>query len=144
MKFALVEGSGRIAQVETLAFPVAAPLRWVKVPDDTVAEDSYIDGRVVKRAVQRQMTVEDYARAIQAYLDRRARQRGYDSIFTAVTYADEPAVATFQAEGRAYRAWRSLVWEKCYAILAEIQAGTRAAPRDLAEIIAELPVLELP
>ncbi|MEW6314627.1 MAG: hypothetical protein AB1513_11410 [Pseudomonadota bacterium] len=81
--------------------------------------------------------------SVQRHLDEAAQARGYDNIFTACTYADEPAVAQFQAEGMAFRAWRSLVWAHCYQVLAAAQAGTRAVPGE-AELIAELPALGLP
>jgi len=77
---------------------------------------------------------------VQAHLDSAAREKGYDSIFTAVTYADEPAVTKFQTEGRAMRKWRSLVWDACYQILADVQAGTRTIPTET-DLIAELPTL---
>src|SRR5690606_23141997 len=79
----------------------------------------------------------------QNHMDEAARAHRYDDIKTACTYAEEPAVPKFQAEGRAFRAWRSLVWAACYAILDEVQAGEREIPTD-AELIAELPPLELP
>lgn len=81
--------------------------------------------------------------AVQGHMDAAARVRGYDDVKSAVTYADEPAVLKFQAEGLAYRAWRSLVWAYCYAALDDVLAGTRAVPT-AEELIAELPVLVLP
>jgi hypothetical protein len=80
---------------------------------------------------------------VQAFMDAKARERNYDSIATAVTYAEEPAVPRFQAEGQAFRAWRSLVWNKCYEILDAVQAGTQAIPTD-EELLAALPTLTLP
>jgi len=80
--------------------------------------------------------------SVQAHLDSVARGLGYDNIFTAVTYADEPAVPKFQAEGQALRAWRSQVWGRCYELLGEVLAGTRAVP-SAAELIAELPEFDL-
>lgn len=80
---------------------------------------------------------------VQKHMDDAARALRYDDIATAVTYAGESAVPKFQAEGQAFREWRSLVWAKCYAILDEVQAGTRSIPTD-AELIAELPALQLP
>ena len=71
------------------------------------------------------------------------RHWDYDDIKAAVTYAEEPAVPLFQAEGRALRAWRSLVWAHCYQVLADALAGTRAIPT-AAQLIAELPALDLP
>lgn len=79
---------------------------------------------------------------VQQHLDTAARAIGYDSIASAVTYAEEPAVAKFQAEGRAFRAWRSRVWEACYQIMADVQANTRGIP-SAADLIAELPALVL-
>lgn len=80
---------------------------------------------------------------VQEHLDAQAQALGYDSIYTAVTYAEEPAVPKFQNEGRALRAWRSLVWAACHAILAEVLAGTRDIPTR-AELIAALPPFEAP
>lgn len=80
---------------------------------------------------------------IQLVLDDEARKYGYDDIKAAVTYADEPSVAKFQAEGRAFRAWRSLVWAYAYEVLADVQSGAREQPT-ADELIAELPALVLP
>lgn len=75
---------------------------------------------------------------VQNHLDAQAQALGFDSIFTAVTYADEPSVPTFQAHGLALRAWRSAVWERCYEIFEEVTSGMSLPPtRD--ELIAELP-----
>lgn len=65
---------------------------------------------------------------VQAHMDQTARAYGYDDIKTAVTYAEEPAVAKFQAEGRALRAWRSRVWAACYELLERVQAGEAEEP----------------
>lgn len=80
---------------------------------------------------------------VQAHLDATAQSFNFDNIANAVTYAEEPAVPEFQAQGQALRAWRSLVWEKCYAIFDEAQAGARQIPTDQ-ELIGELPALQLP
>jgi hypothetical protein len=80
--------------------------------------------------------------AVYAHLNTAAQALGYDDIRAAVTYADEPAVPKFQAEGRAFRAWRSLVWAHCYQVLDDVQAGRRAIPT-AADLIAELPALHI-
>ena len=80
---------------------------------------------------------------VQKHLDNAARTLRYDSIASAITYADEPAVMKFQAEGRAFREWRSLVWQACYAILDEVKTGDRGVPTD-ADLLDELPALVLP
>lgn len=79
---------------------------------------------------------------VQEHLDAKARALGYDDIRTAVTYAEEPSVPKFQAEGQAMRAWRSLVWSKCYEVLAQWKAGEIAEPTQ-AELLALLPVSPL-
>lgn len=81
--------------------------------------------------------------AVQAHLDTAARARGYDDIRSAATYADEPVVPQFQADGLALRAWRSLAWQRCYVLLAEVEEGVRPIPT-AAALIAELPILVLP
>ena len=80
--------------------------------------------------------------AVQAHMDAAAQALGYDDIKAAVTYADEPAVPRFQAEGQAFRAWRSIVWAHCYMVLDDVQAGRRAIPT-AADLIAELPALHI-
>jgi hypothetical protein len=76
----------------------------------------------------------------QKFLDNSAKTYGYDSIASAVTYADEPSVLKFQSEGQAFRVWRSLVWDKCYKILSDWEAGTVPEPSP-EEVIAQLPTL---
>lgn len=87
--------------------------------------------------------VANYTVAVQQHLDAAAVAAGYDDIKSAVTYADEAAVATFQAEGQAFRQWRSLCWQYCLDQYALVAGGQRSAPA-IAELIAELPALELP
>ena len=84
--------------------------------------------------------VEIFKYAIQAHMDNAAKGYSYDDIKAAVTYADEPAVPKFQDEGRAFRAWRSLVWAHAYGVLDAVQAGEREQPT-IEELIVELPEL---
>lgn len=77
--------------------------------------------------------------AIQSELDKEAVLAGYDSVHTAVTYADETAVATFSTDGQSFRKWRSLVWKYSYDVLADYQAGNIAEPT-VESMIAGLPV----
>jgi len=80
------------------------------------------------------------AAAVQAHMDDAAKAAGYDDIKSAVTYADEPVVPKFQLDGIAFRAWRSLVWEKCYSLLAQVKSG-EIEPMTAEQVIAELPQL---
>ncbi|WP_175178564.1 hypothetical protein [Achromobacter denitrificans] len=79
---------------------------------------------------------------VQDYLDGTARALRYDSIADAITYADEPAVPKFQEEGRALRAWRSMVWQEFFALLENVDSGSRAMPTN-EEIISLMPKLTL-
>lgn len=81
--------------------------------------------------------------SVQSHMDEQARSLNYDDIKTAVTYANEPAVPKFQAEGLVFREWRSLCWAHCYAMLDAVNAGERDIPT-AEELIAELPPLVLP
>ena len=83
-----------------------------------------------------------YERAVQRFMDHAAQEHGYDSVATAVSYAEEPAVPKFQADGRAFREWRSLVWAYCYAQLDSYKAGTIEKPT-IEQLIAGLPALSI-
>jgi len=82
-----------------------------------------------------------YAEAVQAHMESAARNHGYDSLLSAVSYADESSVPKFQAEGMAFRAWRSQVWASCHALLGKVQAG-EASPPTKEQLLAQLPELK--
>lgn len=90
-----------------------------------------------------EQAIKQYERAVQGHMDAAAKAAGYDDIKTAVTYADEPVVTRFHLEGAAFRAWRSLCWDYCYAQLDAVQAGRRTTPT-VDEFLVELPILVLP
>ena len=85
--------------------------------------------------IQQQLTA-----AVQRHMDTTVQTHGYDNILSACSYVNT-GIERFDIEGSACRAWRSTVWDKCYDILAEVQAGTRAVPT-AEELISELPKLE--
>ena len=119
---------------------------WVESPDFVKEGYIYKDGKFSKEnppVDPEEEIKEKKVRTVQIYMDGVAKGLSYDNIANAVTYAEEPSVPKFQAEGQALRAWRSLVWAKCYEILAEVEAGTRPIPSD-SELIAALPALQLP
>ncbi len=76
--------------------------------------------------------------ATRQMLEDKARELKYDSMLAAVTYAEESTVSKYQTEGRALRAWRSNVWEKCYEIVADIDGSVRSQPT-VADFLTELP-----
>lgn len=79
--------------------------------------------------------------SIQGMMDQAAKEKGYDDIKSAVTYVDDDD-PVFDAEGRAFKSWRSSVWRTCYRILADVESGNRPEPTT-AELLAELPKLIL-
>jgi hypothetical protein len=111
------------------------------VPDGCtleITEVEPIDPQMVAEQAQRQLT-----QAVQQHLDVTAQSLGYDDIRSASTYADEPAVAKFQNEGRALRAWRSLLWDVAYAKMQRVKSGLEPVPT--AEVlIASLPAFMPP
>jgi len=84
----------------------------------------------------------DYVMAVQVLLDETVQQRNYDNIATAASYAGDPD-PIFNAEGTACKAWRSLVWRKCYTDLAAVQAGQMPQPT-VEQFVASLPALVWP
>lgn len=107
----------------------------VAIPAEPVAEPP-----APLTLVQRMAAMEA---AADAWIDGTAQSLGYSSIVTAVSYADEPAVPKFQREGKALRAWRSLVYARCYEVRAEVLAGGEE-PADFDALRALLPAFELP
>ena len=89
--------------------------------------------------------VKKYDGIVQARIDRAASEMGYGDpnrpdmspILHAITYAEEPAVKKFQAEGQLLRAWRSRYWAACWPILADARDGKRPVPTP-DDLIAEL------
>lgn len=80
------------------------------------------------------------ALVIQDVLDAEARLRGFDNIFTATTYVDDPN-PRFADDGALLKEWRSAVWTKSYELLAQVVAGTIPQPSD-EELIAMLPSID--
>lgn len=74
---------------------------------------------------------------VQYHLDTAAQRRGYDNMLAAVSYAGS-GHPVYDAEGVAFRNWRSECWDAAFAILDAVFAGTRQMPTD-AEFISELP-----
>ena len=66
----------------------------------------------------RDLLVTSVTTAIQAMLENKAIELGYDSVISAVTYADENIIPEFQAEGKAMRKWRSKCWKVAKDLLA--------------------------
>jgi hypothetical protein len=79
----------------------------------------------------------------QARLDAFARTRNYDGMLSLCTYATSTN-PTFAAEGQYGVEARDATWAALYAMLAEVEAGTRPVPSGFADIEPELPALVWP
>ncbi len=78
--------------------------------------------------------------AVQRLLDTTAQQRGYDNIFTLISYVAS-ANPVFQREGQAGLLYRDRAWETCLQIKNDAIAGARLLPT-VAEVLAEMPVID--
>lgn len=76
----------------------------------------------------------------QQLLDAKAREKGYDDILSACSYAGYDN--DFRAEGEAFGIWRAKVWKYGYALLNAIAEGKHKMPKSFDEILAEMPTLE--
>lgn len=82
------------------------------------------------------------SRAVQAHIDATAQAIGYDNVLAAISYADEPSVPKFQAEGAALRAWRSAVWSAATPALDAVVNG--GEPPAAVDLVATLPAFTPP
>lgn len=73
-------------------------------------------------------------------LDKIVQARGYDDVFTCISYVDSTD-EIFKREANIVLAWRDKVWRLCYDVLADVNAGRRAVPSE-SELLAMLPKLE--
>lgn len=86
------------------------------------------------------ITIADVQQAVQDRLDTWAQERHYDGILSVCTYAGS-AVPKFAAEGAAAVTARDATWSACYALLAEVEGGTRPMPATVDDVMALLPAL---
>ena len=72
-------------------------------------------------------TVKDYEDAVQNFLDTTVQTRGYDNVYTCLSYKGDPD-PIFSAEADAVLAWRSRVWRTAQGILNQWQQGQIEQP----------------
>lgn len=104
------------------------------------------NGNIAPELKSEPFTLEEIAalllRYVDQYLDNTAKTRNYDSAMSVCTYGDT-GNEKFDAEGIAFKKWRSQVWERCYGLQEEVISGQRPVPTE-AELIALLPVMGWP
>jgi len=81
----------------------------------------------------------DLETGVQKFLDKTAKEAGYDNMLSACSYAGFENA--YQAEGQALLVWRSDVWTYCYNVLNAVASGDREIPTK-AELLSELPTYE--
>lgn len=67
--------------------------------------------------------VSEFRAAVGRYIDEKAQGFGFDSVITAVSYADEPASPRLQSVAAMIRRDRSIAWDYCQSELDAWQAG---------------------
>lgn len=104
------------------------------LPEEAIANNRANAAKTLQEAV---------VTATQARLDTWAKEKNYDGILSACTYASS-TVLMFQADGQLAVNNRDATWSTLYTILAGVQAGTRPMPTGFADIEPLLPVLTWP
>ncbi|MBE3610486.1 hypothetical protein [Campylobacter californiensis] len=85
----------------------------------------------------------EFIKAIDFLLDTKAKERGYDNIISAVSYAAMPN--PFYDEGVAFFKWRSEVYTYCYSILEKVRKGElEISEENIAKVMNDIPQLGLP
>ena len=85
--------------------------------------------RVISRdELLRSLTID-----LQVHLNRTAQAMGYDSLASAISYAEDDTVPAWQAEGQALRTWRTTCWSWFYRLTSGTELPTWA------ELLPQLP-----
>lgn len=137
-RFAIVNG-GSVVNIAEADEPLAD--NWIADNGDAKIGGTW-DGIRFHAPVPPVPTLEEYTSAVQMHLDAKARERNYDGILSACTYATS-SVPKFAAEGQACVSWRDAVWAKCYEVMASVQDGA-IQPPTIDELLSELPVMTWP
>lgn len=144
MRAAIIEGGKVVNIIEVDDLNVLGEgVAIVEAPTASIGDDW--DGEKFIRidsAPPAPPAVPDYVTAVQMMLDTKARERLYDNILSACTYATSTR-PKFQAEGQACVAWRDAVWSRCYELMADVDSGALTQPT-IEELLAMLPTMEWP
>lgn len=81
-----------------------------------------------------------YEIAVQNHLDATAQSRGYDNIYTCLSYLNSTD-EVWRTEANIFNAWRDAVWRRCHQILNAFMAGEIEQPT-VEEVIALLPEID--
>lgn len=85
--------------------------------------------------------VEIWKKSVMGMMNNVARDYGYTSLQTAISYAEEPSVERYQREGKAFRQWRSLLWQTFYETVDKYRETTPIPTVD--QVLGQLPKFKL-
>lgn len=91
---------------------------------------------------KQQALMTKFQSSIQAWMDGKAQELGYDNVLSVCSYINT-GNPKFDAEGEAFRHWRSAVWAKGYELIDEVLSGQREVPDAPAEVLSLLPELTI-
>ena len=109
------------------------------ITNDHIKDDTYISSYKVVDKTLDELTLL-FKEKTQELLDAKAREKGYDDILSACSYAGYEN--DFKAEGEAFGVWRAKVWKYGYALLEAISKGEKELPKSFKELIKDMPKLE--
>ncbi|OPA77247.1 hypothetical protein BFG04_03900 [Campylobacter pinnipediorum subsp. pinnipediorum] len=100
-------------------------------------DDSFWDGKKwVKSPITKEKLIQEFKDRVQAHLDEKAQEHGYDNIVSACSYAGYEN--EFKEEGEAFGRWRAKVWKRGYELLATL-GSVDLNKINLDEVIKDLP-----
>lgn len=139
----LIIQNNRIAATATDAY--AGPDEFIDAPEDfdPARMQDYVVAAGIIALPDPPSLQEQAVAATQERLDDFARMRNYDGILSACTYATS-TVPKFAAEGQYAVQARDATWWALYALLGDVQAGTRPVPQSFDDVAPLLPELEWP
>lgn len=139
----LIIQNNRIAATATDAY--AGPDEFIDAPEDfdPARMQDYVVAAGIIALPDPPSPQEQVVAATQERLDDFARMRNYDGILSACTYATS-TVPKFAAEGQYAVQARDATWGALYALLGDVQAGTRPVPQSFDDVAPLLPELEWP
>ena len=117
-----------------------AEIKWLIEPTSEeleIVDDVIKNYKALEESYLREKRKEKTIVLVQAFMDAKAQEYGYDHILSATSYVTS-TFPKFKAEGIAFAKWRDDVWLYCYSVLAEWEAGTSKITTE-DELIASLP-----